>query len=95
MPPILAQWLRPHQREGVQFCFECVYGLKDYGGCGAILIHAEWALTAAHWMLNHASVDVALFDGRQTLLASASAGSATTPAGSPGRWTWNRGLLTD
>lgn len=38
------------------------------------------ALTAAHWMLNHASVDVALFDGRQTLLASASAGSATTPA---------------
>ena len=37
VPPILCQWLRPHQREGVQFVFECVYGMKDYGGEGAIL----------------------------------------------------------
>ena len=37
VPPILCQFLRPHQREGVQFVFECVYGLKDYGGTGAIL----------------------------------------------------------
>ena len=37
VPPILCQWLRPHQREGVQFVFECVYGMKDYGGTGAIL----------------------------------------------------------
>ncbi|KAJ8613667.1 hypothetical protein CTAYLR_003158 [Chrysophaeum taylorii] len=37
VPPLLCQWLRPHQREGVQFVFECVYGMKDYAGVGAIL----------------------------------------------------------
>eukprot|EP00934_Nitzschia_sp_Nitz4_P000638 Nitzschia sp. Nitz4//scaffold52_size167869//21055//24830//NITZ4_002260-RA/size167869-snap-gene-0.208-mRNA-1//1//CDS//3329553987//638//frame0 len=37
VPPILAKWLRPHQREGVQFMYECVMGLKDYGGQGCIL----------------------------------------------------------
>lgn len=37
VPPILAKWLRPHQREGVQFMYECVMGLKDYGGAGCIL----------------------------------------------------------
>ena len=37
VPALLCQFLRPHQREGVQFVFECVQGLKDYAGCGAIL----------------------------------------------------------
>ncbi|KAL3924479.1 MAG: hypothetical protein SGILL_001018, partial [Bacillariaceae sp.] len=37
VPPILAKWLRPHQREGVQFMYECVMGLKDYHGNGCIL----------------------------------------------------------
>lgn len=37
VPPILCQFLRPHQREGVQFVFECIYGLKDIEGCGSIL----------------------------------------------------------
>ena len=37
VPPILAKWLRPHQREGVQFMYECVMGLKDYSGNGCIL----------------------------------------------------------
>lgn len=37
VPPILAKWLRPHQREGVQFMYECVMGLKEYKGNGCIL----------------------------------------------------------
>lgn len=37
VPPVLAKWLRPHQREGVQFMYECVMGLKDYNGNGCIL----------------------------------------------------------
>jgi len=34
---MLTRWLRPHQREGVQFMFECVMGLRDFDGCGCIL----------------------------------------------------------
>ena len=34
---MLTKFLRPHQREGVQFLFECVNGLRDHDGCGAIL----------------------------------------------------------
>jgi DNA repair and recombination RAD54-like protein len=37
VPPILAKFLRPHQREGVQFLYECVMGLKDFTGSGCIL----------------------------------------------------------
>ena len=37
VPPVLAKWLRPHQREGVQFCYECVMGLKEFDGAGCIL----------------------------------------------------------
>jgi hypothetical protein len=37
VPTVLAKWLRPHQREGVQFVYECVMGLKDYKGKGVIL----------------------------------------------------------
>ncbi len=37
VPPILAKWLRPHQREGVEFLYQCVMGMKNYNGHGAIL----------------------------------------------------------
>jgi hypothetical protein len=37
VPPVLAKWLRPHQREGVQFMYECVMGLKNFNGNGCIL----------------------------------------------------------
>ncbi len=33
----MAKWLRPHQREGVQFMYECVMGLKGFPGAGCIL----------------------------------------------------------
>lgn len=33
----ILQYLRPHQREGVQFLFECVTGMRDYEGRGCIL----------------------------------------------------------
>lgn len=35
--PMLTRWLRPHQREGVQFMFECVTGQRVEGGQGCIL----------------------------------------------------------
>ena len=31
---MLTRWLRPHQREGVQFMFECVCGLRKFEGQG-------------------------------------------------------------
>ena len=37
VPPILAQFLRPHQREGVSFLYECVMNMRDYDGQGCIL----------------------------------------------------------
>jgi DNA repair and recombination protein RAD54B len=35
--PFLAQHLRPHQKEGVKFLYECVMGLRDFNGQGAVL----------------------------------------------------------
>lgn len=35
--PQLACKLRPHQREGVQFLFECTMGLRGFEGQGCIL----------------------------------------------------------
>lgn len=37
VPTVLGKWLRPHQREGVKFMYECVMGLKDFDGRGCIL----------------------------------------------------------
>jgi len=37
VPPVLAKWLRPHQREGVAFMYECVMGMRDFKGNGCIL----------------------------------------------------------
>ena len=41
-PPVavdrmLTRWLRPHQREGVAFMFQCVAGLRKFDGHGCIL----------------------------------------------------------
>jgi len=35
--PHLSAHLRPHQRKGVAFLYQCVLGMKDYAGKGAIL----------------------------------------------------------
>jgi DNA repair and recombination protein RAD54B len=35
--PILSKHLRAHQREGIKFLYECVMGLRDFGGDGCIL----------------------------------------------------------
>ena len=37
VPPCIARFLRPHQRDGVQFMAECVLGLRRFKGNGAIL----------------------------------------------------------
>lgn len=37
LDPILTKHLRSHQRAGVQFLYECVMGLRDFGGQGCIL----------------------------------------------------------
>ena len=38
--PVLCRVLRQHQREGLQFIWDCVHGLKPHGGQGCIL--AGW-----------------------------------------------------
>ncbi|KAJ5099919.1 DNA repair and recombination protein [Penicillium argentinense] len=35
--PLLSKSLRQHQREGVKFLYECVMGMRDFNGEGAIL----------------------------------------------------------
>ncbi|GME73736.1 unnamed protein product [Ambrosiozyma monospora] len=35
--PVLANTLRPHQKEGIKFLYECVMGHRDFKGQGAIL----------------------------------------------------------
>lgn len=35
--PLLCRFLREHQREGVQFVFDCIHGLKAFEGKGCIL----------------------------------------------------------
>jgi DNA repair and recombination protein RAD54B len=37
LDPVLNKKLRPHQREGVQFMYECVMGMREFGGQGCIL----------------------------------------------------------
>lgn len=37
LDPILVDRLRPHQREGVEFLYECVMGLRSFNGQGALL----------------------------------------------------------
>ncbi|OUM63387.1 hypothetical protein PIROE2DRAFT_10108, partial [Piromyces sp. E2] len=35
--PLLTNVLRPHQREGITFLYECIMGMKNYNGNGCIL----------------------------------------------------------
>ncbi|GBG28207.1 DNA repair protein, putative [Hondaea fermentalgiana] len=35
--PVVGKFLREHQREGIQFLFECIAGLREFDGCGCIL----------------------------------------------------------
>jgi DNA repair and recombination protein RAD54B len=35
--PYLSQHLRPHQREGVEFLYQCVMGMRPFEGRGSIL----------------------------------------------------------
>ncbi|KAF0696783.1 Aste57867_12445 [Aphanomyces stellatus] len=37
VPPLIGKFLRPHQREGVQFMFDCVSGVRGFAGNGCIL----------------------------------------------------------
>jgi DNA repair and recombination protein RAD54B len=37
LDPLLGQKLRPHQREGVKFLYECVMGMRSFNGQGALL----------------------------------------------------------
>lgn len=37
VPEIVGKWLRPHQREGVQFMFDCVSQIRGFDGMGCIL----------------------------------------------------------
>ncbi len=37
LDPLLGKHLRQHQREGVAFLYECVMGIRDYGGEGCVL----------------------------------------------------------
>ena len=39
--PMLTRWLRPHQREGVAFMFECVTGIKVRSG--SKLLENTWS----------------------------------------------------
>lgn len=43
--PKLGNVLRPHQREGVSFLYECVMGMRDFDGYGAILADEMYAHT--------------------------------------------------
>ncbi|XP_077249853.1 DNA repair/recombination protein isoform X2 [Tasmannia lanceolata] len=42
--PILVQFLRPHQREGVQFMFECVSGLSSTAGISGCILADDMGL---------------------------------------------------
>jgi hypothetical protein len=44
VPAPVARILRPHQREGVLFIYQCVMGLKDYNGRGVILADGTYHL---------------------------------------------------
>lgn len=35
--PYISSMLRPHQREGVKFLYDCVMEIKDFKGAGAVL----------------------------------------------------------
>ena len=45
VPELVGKWLRPHQREGVAFVYQCVMGLKhNLHGQGCILADGAYTL---------------------------------------------------
>ena len=56
VPPVLAKWLRPHQREGVQFMYECVMGLKPFDGNGCILADDMGLVSGRLWIGTNLSI---------------------------------------
>ncbi|CCG83171.1 putative DsDNA-dependent ATPase [Taphrina deformans PYCC 5710] len=62
--PFIGQFLRPHQREGVSFLYDCIMRFKDYNGAGAILademglgktlqtIALIWTLLKQHFLVD-------------------------------------------
>ena len=46
--PRLSVHLRPHQKEGVVFLYECVSGMREYSGQGAILAYVH----VYHWRIS-------------------------------------------
>lgn len=66
--PVITQFLRPHQRDGVSFLYDCIMRFKDYDGAGAILademglgktlqtIALIWTLLKQHFMPGHGSL---------------------------------------
>lgn len=49
---MLTTFLRPHQREGVQFMFECVAGLRPHSGQGmseAARLLTNLPIALLHW----------------------------------------------
>ena len=57
---MLTKWLRAHQREGVQFMFDCVTGQKPSGGHG----WCEFTISSKHQpiFVMHAAKTLALHD---------------------------------
>ncbi len=43
LDPLLARQMRPHQREGLKFMYECVMGLRDTEHTGCILADEMYA----------------------------------------------------
>lgn len=62
VPPVLAKWLRPHQREGVKFIYECVMGLKDYRGKGVILADGTYAYGRCFFLSYTVILDMVRYD---------------------------------
>eukprot|EP01065_Artemidia_motanka_P021003 TRINITY_DN2504_c0_g1_i2.p1 TRINITY_DN2504_c0_g1~~TRINITY_DN2504_c0_g1_i2.p1 ORF type:complete len:770 (+),score=218.80 TRINITY_DN2504_c0_g1_i2:239-2548(+) len=62
--PVLARVLRPHQKDGVRFLFECCSGLRGYAGKGCILADEMGlgktiqSISFMHTMLNTPSMHV-------------------------------------
>jgi hypothetical protein len=52
----LCRWLREHQREGVQFLFDCCMGLRDYDGEGCILAD-DMGLGECCWLVERKGED--------------------------------------
>ena len=48
--PMLTRWLRPHQREGTQFMFDCVCGLRSNVGQGEPGCCVPYGAQSSPWL---------------------------------------------